>query len=265
MSDRIEDYAIIGDCETVALVNRRGSVDWLCWPHFASPACFAALVGTTKTMDTGRLLPQTLHRGRAVISTTLSSWKPGFETHDGAVALVDFMPIRGRNSDLVRIVRGIHGEVAMTMELVLRFDYGRSVPWVTRLQDGALRAIAGPDMVVLHSATATRGENLKTVSEFTIHEGETAAFVLTYGPSYEDLPQPVDPEEALQETIRFWQDWAGQAKLTGEYADAVERSLITLKALTLPPDRRNRGCADHVSARTARRTEKLGLSLLLAS
>ncbi len=142
------------------------------------------------------------------------------------------MPIRGRNSDLVRIVRGVRGEMPMIMELVLRFDYGQSVPWVTSLDDGTLRAIAGPDMVVLHATAPTRGENLKTISEFTIHEGETATFVLTYGPSYEDLPQPVDPEEALQETICFWQEWSGRTKLTGEYADAVERSLITLKALT---------------------------------
>ncbi len=231
MSDRIEDYAIIGDCETVALINRRGSIDWLCWPHFASPACFAALVGTEENGHWS-IAPKDAAPGtRRYLDHTLVL-ETRFETQDGVVALVDFMPIRGRNSDVVRIVRGIRGEVPMTMELVLRFDYGRSVPWVTRLDDGALRAIAGPDMVVLHSPAATRGEDFRTVSEFTIHEGETAAFVLTYGPSYEDLPQPVDPEEALQETIRFWQDWVGRAKLTDEYSDAVERSLITLKALT---------------------------------
>jgi GH15 family glucan-1,4-alpha-glucosidase len=231
MSDRIEDYAIIGDCETVALVNRRGSIDWLCWPHFASPACFAALVGTDKNGHWS-IAPKDAAPGtRRYLDHTLVL-ETRFETQDGVVTLVDFMPIRGRNSDVVRIVRGIRGEVPMTMELVMRFDYGRSVPWVTRLEDGALRAIAGPDMVVLHSPSQTHGEDFKTVSEFTIHEGESAAFVLTYGPSYEDLPQPVDPEKALRETIRFWQDWAGRAKLTDEYADAVERSLITLKALT---------------------------------
>ncbi len=222
---------MIGDCETSALVSRRGSIDWLCWPHFDSPACFASLVGTEENGHWSIAPKDTTPGTRRYLDHTLIL-ETRFETHEGGVALLDFMPIRGRNSDVVRIVRGIHGEVAMTMELVLRFDYGRSVPWVTRLENGTLRAIAGPDMVVLYSSTPTHGENLKTVSEFTIHEGETAAFVLTYGPSYEDLPRPIDPEEALQETIRFWQDWAGRAKLTGEYADAVERSLITLKALT---------------------------------
>ena len=231
MTDRIEDYALIGDCETAALVSCRGSIDWLCWPDFDSPACFAALVGTEENGHWSIAPKDAVPGTRHYLDHTLIL-ETRFETHLGSVTLLDFMPIRGRNSDLVRIVRGIRGEVPITMELVLRFDYGRSVPWVTRLENGAVRAIAGPDMVVLRSTAATHGENLKTVSEFTIHEGETASFVLTYGPSYEDLPQPVDPEEALQETIRYWQDWAGRAKLTGEYADAVERSLITLKALT---------------------------------
>ncbi len=231
MSNRIEDYAIIGDCETVALVNRSGSIDWLCWPHFGSAACFAALIGTAENGHWSLAPKEAAPGTRRYLDHTLVL-ETRFETPEGIVALVDFMPLRGRNSDLVRIVRGIRGKVDMTMELALRFDYGRTVPWVSRLDDGGLRAIAGPDMVVLHTTAETRGENLKTVSEFTVHEGETVAFVLTYGPSYEDLPQPVDPESALQETIRFWQDWTGRANLTGEYADAVERSLITLKALT---------------------------------
>jgi GH15 family glucan-1,4-alpha-glucosidase len=231
MSDRIEDYAIIGDCETVALVNRSGSIDWLCWPHFGSAACFAALVGTEENGHWS-LAPKNATPGtRRYLDHTLVL-ETRFETREGCALVVDFMPIRGRNSDVVRIVRGVRGEVAMKMELVLRFDYGRAVPWVSRLDDGGLRAIAGPDMVVLHSETEMHGENLKTVSEFTIREGGTAAFVLTYGASYEEPPQPVDPEDALQETIRFWQEWAGRSNLTGEYADAVERSLITLKALT---------------------------------
>ena len=231
MSDRIEDYAIIGDCETVALVNRRGSIDWLCWPHFASPACFAGLVGTE---DNGHwsLAPKDANPGKRRYLDHTLILETRFETQEGCVLLLDFMPIRARNSHLVRIIRGVRGEVPMLMELVLRFDYGRSVPWVSRMDDGRLRAIAGPDMCVLHTAVPTHGENLKTVSQFTIHEGETTAFVLTYGPSYEDPPQPIDPENALRETTRFWQDWAGRANLTGEYAPAVERSLITLKALT---------------------------------
>jgi GH15 family glucan-1,4-alpha-glucosidase len=231
MASRIEDYALIGDCQTAALVDHRGSIDWLCWPHFASPACFAALLGTEENGHWS-IAPEDPAPGTCRYLDHTLVLETCFETREGRVALLDFMPIRGRNSRLVRIVRGLHGAVPMKMELVLRFDYGRSVPWVTSMEDGALRAIAGPDMAVLYSTTTTHGENLKTVSEFTIHQGETAAFVLAYGQSYEELPEASNAEDALQETIRFWQDWAGRAKLTGEYAGAVERSLITLKALT---------------------------------
>jgi GH15 family glucan-1,4-alpha-glucosidase len=231
MSAPIEDYALIGDCETAALVSRHGSIDWLCLPHFASPACFAALLGAEdnghwslgpqhKARCTRRYLDHTL-----VMETT-------FDTETGRALLLDFMPLRGRNCNLVRIVRGIRGSVAMCMELALRFDYGRSVPWVTRLPEGALRAIAGPDMTVLRTLAPLRGENLKTLSEFTVGEGESVSFVLSYGPSYEELPKPIDPEQALRETVAFWEEWAGRAKLHGEYAEALERSLITLKALT---------------------------------
>ena len=231
MSALIEDYALIGDCETAALVSRHGSIDWLCLPHFASPACFAALLGTEddghwsiapkeKARCTRRYLDHTL-----VVETT-------FETDGGCAVLLDFMPLRNGSPHLARIVRGIRGSVAMCMELVLRFDYGRSVPWVTRLQDGKLRAIAGPDMTVLNTSVPLRGENLKTLSEFTVGAGESLTFVLTYGTSYDELPEPIDPEKALHETIGFWEEWASRAKLHGEYADAVERSLITLKALT---------------------------------
>jgi len=231
MAERIEDYALIGDCETSALVSRSGSIDWLCWPHFSSPACFAALVGTP---DNGRwsLAPKNAARVTRRYKEHTLVLETRFESDDGCVLLQDFMPIRGRNSDLVRIVRGVRGAVPIQMELVLRFDYGRSVPWVSRLDDGGLRAIAGPDMVVLHASVDTHGENMKTVAEFTVREGEAVWFVLTYGASYEDVPQPVDPEEALQETIQFWQAWTSKTNLTGEYAEALERSLITLKALT---------------------------------
>jgi GH15 family glucan-1,4-alpha-glucosidase len=231
MSARIEDYALIGDCETAALVSRHGSIDWLCWPHFASPACFSALLGTEEnghwliapkqiTRVTRRYLDHTL-----VVETR-------FESKEGCAILLDFMPMRDGNPELVRIVRGVRGRVPMAMQLVLRFDYGRSVPWVTRLPGGALRAIAGPDMVVLHTMAPLRGENFKTVSEFTVGEGETVSFVLSYGPSWEKLPKPADPETSLRDTVRFWGKWAGQAKRDTEYADAVERSLLTLKALT---------------------------------
>jgi len=231
MSAPIEDYALIGDCESAALLSRGGSVDWLCWPHFASPACFAALLGTK---DNGHWLiapKQNTRATRRYLDHTLVV-ETRFETEEGCAILLDFMPIRDGNPALVRILRGVRGRVLMTMQLVLRFDYGRSVPWGTRLPGGALRAIAGPDMVVLHTTAPLRGENLKTVSEFTVGEGESVPFVLSYGLSYEKLPKPVDPENSLHNTIRFWRKWAGKGKLEIEYADAVERSLLTLKALT---------------------------------
>src|SRR5262245_36879567 len=183
MTTRIEDYALIGDCETAALVSRGGSIDWLCWPRFDSAACFAALLGTT---DNGRWLIEAVdgnarvmrqYRGNTLILETR------IETTDGVALLIDFMPPRGRNSDIVRLVRGEHGRVRMRMELVLRFDFGRTVPWVTRMDDGTLRAIAGPDLVTLHTPAPLRGEDLKTVAEFEVAEGETVPFVLTHGPS----------------------------------------------------------------------------------
>lgn len=251
MAARIEDYAIIGNCETVALVSRQGSIDWLCWPHFGSPACFAALVGTNEngcwsiapvesSSGTRRYLDHTL---------VLETW---FETQEGSVAVVDFMPIRQGNSHLVRMVRGTRGKVAMRMELVLRFDYGRSVPWVSRMDDGSLRAIAGPDMVVLRTTEDIRGENLKTVSEFTIEQGQTASFALSYGPSFEDVPQPLDPAGELKETVQWWEKWAAQATVPREYAAVAERSLITLKALTY------RHTGGMVAAATTSLPEQLG-------
>ncbi len=227
----IEDYALIGDCETAALVSRQGSIDWLCWPHFGSPACFAALLGTE---DNGHwsIAPKAEARcSRRYLDHTLVV-ETTFETDEGSAQLLDFMPLRNRNSDVVRIVRGVRGTVEMCMELVLRFDYGHTVPWVTRLEDGALRAIAGPDMAVLRTGAPLRGENLKTFSDFTIHEGESRTFVLTYGPSYEELSESAEPEQALRDTVSYWQEWSSRAHLHGEYAHEIERSLITLKALT---------------------------------
>jgi GH15 family glucan-1,4-alpha-glucosidase len=226
----IEDYALIGDCESAALVSRLGSIDWLCWPNFGSPACFAALLGSE---DNGRWLITAAGEARCsrrylnhtlVLETT-------FETEEGCATVIDFMPPRGQHPDVVRLVRGIRGKLDMRMELVLRFDYGRSVPWVTRMDDGALRAIAGPDMAVLRTRASLRGEGLKTVSDFTISQGESLSFVLTYGPSYDRLAHAIDPERSLAGTTRFWEEWTGRARLHGEYAGALERSLITLKAL----------------------------------
>ena len=231
MPSRIEDYALIGDCETAALVSREGSIDWLCWPTFASGACFAALLGDE---GNGRWLITSQAKAqcsRRYLDHTLVL-ETKFETDNGTAVVIDFMPPRGHNPDIVRLVRGVEGEVAMQMELVLRFDYGRAVPWVSSMDDGTLRAIAGPDMVVLRTAVPLKGENLKTRAEFTVREGESIPFVLTYGPSYENLPHKIDPEKSLGSTTEFWEDWVSRSKLHGEYALQLERSLITLKALT---------------------------------
>ena len=227
----IEDYALIGDCETAALVSRQGSIDWLCWPHFASPACFAALLGTEESGHWSITPKGRARCSRRYLDHTLVL-ETTFETDEGSAVLLDLMPLRDHNPDLVRIVRGTRGTVEMSMELVLRFDYGRTVPWVTRMDDGALRAIAGPDMAVFRTSAPLRGEDLKTVSDFTIRQGESVHFVLTYGPSHDDVPECADPEQALQDTIRFWEEWTSHAHLHGEYATELERSLITLKALT---------------------------------
>ena len=232
MSVRIEDYAMIGDCETAALCGIDGSIDWLCWPRFDSGACFASLLGKP---DNGRwkLAPseeskrvERRYRERTLILET------DFHTEGGAVTLVDFMPIRRKHSHVIRLVCGKRGSVRMCMELAIRFDYGQSVPWVTRLKDGTLRAIAGPDLITLRTPVPIRGENLKTVSEFTITEGQIVPFVLSYGVSNGRLPTAIDADQALEETESFWREWADQCTYHGPWAEAVNRSLITLKALT---------------------------------
>jgi GH15 family glucan-1,4-alpha-glucosidase len=232
----IEDYALIGDCETAALVGRDGSIDWLCWPRFDSDACFAALLGDARN---GRWLiapanPQQSrgirrYRGDSLILETR------FATEEGCVCLVDFMPLRGTVSDLVRLVVGESGSVDMHMELVLRFGYGALTPWVTRLEDGGLRAIAGPDMVVLRTPVGVRGEGLKSVAHFRINAGETVPFVLSYGRSHLPAPRAINPRVALAETERFWNGWTRQFMPVGEWTDDILRSAITLKALTYRP------------------------------
>ncbi len=232
MASRIEDYALIGDLGTAALVGFDGSIDWLCWPRFDSDACFAALLGKPEhgrwliapkqnaAKVTRRYRPNTL-----ILETR-------FETADGAVTLIDFMPPRESESRLVRIVVGERGRVAMLGELVLRFGYGAAVPWVTRVDERTLRAIAGPDMVVLHSSVQLHGENFRTVGEFTVAAGETIPFVLSYSLSHRPLPEPVDAEERLRKTEEFWTGWAGKNQIECPWNEAVKRSLITLKALT---------------------------------
>jgi GH15 family glucan-1,4-alpha-glucosidase len=252
LSSRIEDYGLIGDCETAALVGRDGSIDWLCWPAFDSDACFAALLGTHRN---GRWLiapaqevtrTTRLYRGNTLILETR------FETASGTVALIDFMPPRGNASDVVRLVRGVSGRVRMMMQLVIRFGFGTDIPWVRRADDGAMLAICGPDMTVLRSPVETRGEDLTTAADFWVGEGETVPFVLTYGPSHLPVPEPIDPAYALQATEDFWTEWCGHCTYEGDHRNLVMRSLITLKALTYAPS------GGIVAAPTASLPEKLG-------
>ena len=251
MSQRIEDYALIGDCETAALVGRNGSIDWLCWPAFDSDACFAALLGTHKN---GRWLiapsEDVTATSRRYLGDTLIL-ETRFETDGGTVALIDFMPPRGKASDIVRLVRGVSGTVKMRMELVIRFGFGVDIPWVRRI-DHSLLAVAGQDMTVLRTPAKTRGEDLTTVSDFEVKAGETVPFVLTYGPSHLEAPAPIDPEVALKETEKFWQDWCSHCNRDGDYRDLIVRSLITLKALTFAPT------GGIVAAPTTSLPEKLG-------
>src|SRR3954471_2447349 len=202
---RIEDYALIGDCETAALVSRDGSIDWLCWPRFDSGACFAALLGNR---DNGRwiITPRGEATSRRRYRDDTLILETEYENASGAVRVIDFMPLRGQNADLVRLVVGVRGRMEMCTEIVFRFDYGSIVPWVTKLDDGSLRAVAGPDMLLLHTEVELRGEGLTTVADFTVSEGQTVSFVLTWGPSHIDPPKAVDPRLALSDTETFWRD-----------------------------------------------------------
>ena len=236
MPSRIEDYALIGDCETAALVGRDGSVDWVCWPRFDSDACFAALLGTPEH-GRWRLAPFAAARGvtRQYQGDTLIL-ETRFETDQGSVRLIDFMPPRGRNSNLVRMVVGESGTVNMSMELAVRFGYGARVPWISRQEDGTLRIIAGADQVVLRTAVQVSVKDNCIVGDFAVQAGETVSFTLTYAPSHLPPPDPVDARDAFAATKRFWTDWAGKARVgRGERQGAVVRSLITLKALTYAP------------------------------
>ena len=232
---RIEDYALLGDLQTAALVSTAGSIDWLCLPKFDSPACFAALLDTP---DAGHWIVAPAAGGvctrRRYVKDTLvlqTEWVSG----DGTVRVIDFMPPRGHALDVVRIVEGVHGSVVMRSELRLRFDYGLVVPWV-RHHDDMVEAIAGPDRVRLRTPAPTRGKEMSTVSDFTVRAGDRVPFVLTWNPSHESPPKPVDAEHALRDTLRFWTDWAQRGNpVHGPYRDAIKRSLLTLKALTYHP------------------------------
>ncbi|MEU8590643.1 glycoside hydrolase family 15 protein [Streptomyces sp. NPDC048664] len=236
MYPRIEDYALIGDEQTAALVGRNGSVDWLCLPRFDSSACFARLLGDERHGH-WRIAPKGAHL------CTRRAYRPGtlvldtdWETRDGSVRVTDFMPQRDRAPDLVRVVEGLAGSVTVRGELRLRFDYGSIVPWMRRA-DGHRVAVAGPDSVWLRSVPEvhTWGANFTTHSEFTVAEGEKVAFVLTWHPSHRPHPPFIDPFDALDASVRDWQDWTAQCRYQGPHRDAVVRSLITLKALTYAP------------------------------
>ena len=249
---RIEDYGLIGDCETAALVGRDGSIDWLCWPAFDSEACFAAILGTR---ENGRWQ---IAPGEEITRISRRYWdntlilETRFDTGGGTVAIIDFMPPREKASDVVRLVRGVKGSVKMRMELIIRFATGAEIPWVRRTKDGAWLAICGPDMTVLRTPVELRGEHMTTVADFEVAEGKTIPFVLTYGPSHLPLPDPIDPVQALQDTEDFWLDWCSRCTYKGDYRDLVMRSLITLKALTYAPT------GGIVAAPTTSLPEKLG-------
>lgn len=237
-SHPIEDYGLIGDTETAALVGRDGSIDWLCLPRFDSGACFAALLGGAEHghwwIGPSDPDPQVSrrYRGETMVLET------EFQTDTGQVRVIDFMPIRGGPGngriDVVRIVEGVTGHVPMEMHLTFRFDYGSVVPWVTR-EGERLHAVAGPDAVVLDTPVAIRGEDRSTVAEFGVGQGERVPFMLTWHPSHISAPDPLDAAEALSTTERWWENWISRCRFEGEHREAVIRSLLTLKTLTYGP------------------------------
>ncbi len=229
----MEDYAIIGNCTTAALVGTNGSIDWLCLPRFDSGACFAALLGHAKH---GRWL---VGPAEAATSSTRSYrddtlvLETVFETASGSFALIDFMPVNQPATSLVRIIEGRRGAVEVRMSMKARFDYGSSVPWVSRLDDkSGIQAIAGPELVTLRASVSLRGEDLSTKADFSIETNQREWFVLSYGPSHRPAPAALDANAALDETLEFWREWAGRCTYRGSHRDAVVRSLLTLKALT---------------------------------
>ena len=231
---RIEDYGLIGDLQTAALVGRDGSIDWACFPRFDSGACFAALLGTAE-------------HGRWNVAPRTDGWRAGrryrpnslvleteWETDTGVVRMIDFMPPRGTAPDIVRIVEGVRGEVEMSSELVIRYDYGTTIPWVRRVDDGRI-AVAGPDALCFRTPVEHRGENMRTIGEFTVHEGERVPFTLTWYPSNERPPDAINAEHALEDTMEYWDEWAGSCAYNGRWRAEVQQSLVVLKSLTYAP------------------------------
>jgi GH15 family glucan-1,4-alpha-glucosidase len=248
---RIEDYALIGDTHSAALVSRDGSIDWLCLPRFDSGACFAALLGNKfhgrwliKPTGAIRRCSRKYRHDTLVLETE-------FETESGVVRIIDFMPPRQAEPDVIRIVEGVEGHVAMQMELIIRFDYGSIVPWVRQV-DGHLRAIAGPDALAFWSDVPTSGQDLTTRAEFEVGAGKHVSFVLMWHPSNETAPSPLEPLDALEDTTKWWREWVAAGSYDGRWRDQVVRSLITLKALTYAPT------GGLVAAPTTSLPEKIG-------
>jgi GH15 family glucan-1,4-alpha-glucosidase len=231
---RIEDYGLISDLQAAALVGPDGSIDWACFPRFDSGACFAALLGTPD-------------HGRWIVAPRTDSWSAGrryrprslvletdWETDTGVVRVIDFMPPRGKAPDIVRIVECLRGKVEMSSELVIRFDYGSTIPWVRRIADGRI-AVAGPDGLCFRTPVENRGENMRTIGEFTVRRGDRVPFVLTWYPSNERPPKAIDAEHALRDTVGYWDDWTARCTYSGKWQNEVYHSLIVLKALTYAP------------------------------
>jgi GH15 family glucan-1,4-alpha-glucosidase len=248
---RIEDYALIGDLQTAALVGRDGSIDWACFPRFDSGACFAALLGTP---EHGRWLVaprvdawqgERRYRPRTLVLETI------WEAETGAVRVIDFMPPRGKAPDIVRIVEGIRGHVDMFSELVIRFDYGGTIPWVRRIADGRI-AVGGPDALCFRTPVEHRGENLRTIGEFRVRKGERIPFTLTWYRSNERPPRAINPEHAYRDAVEYWEDWADSCAYRGKWKDEVQSSLAVLKALTYAPT------GGMVAAPTTSLPEKIG-------
>jgi GH15 family glucan-1,4-alpha-glucosidase len=248
---RIEDYALIGDLQTAALVGRDGSIDWACFPRFDSGACFAALLGDSD-------------HGRWIVAPRGDAWEGGrryhphtlvletaWETDTGAVRVLDFMPPRGNAPDIVRIVEGVRGHVDMFSELVIRFDYGGTIPWVRRIADGRI-AVAGPDGLCFRTPIEQRGENMRTIGEFTVRKGDRVPFTLTWYPSNERPPRAIKAEDALSDTLKYWEEWSQRCGYVGKWKDEVQGSLTVLKALTYAPT------GGIVAAPTTSLPEKIG-------
>ena len=235
MTQKIEDYALIGDCQTAALVGRDLSIDWLCLPRFDSSACFANLLGTKENgrwliapADPAAKITRSYRGHTLILDTTI-------ETKDGVAIVSDFMPTRTLGRHLIRLVRGVSGGVKLRTELIIRFEYGSVVPWVRRCDDGSLQAVAGPERLVLRASTRLHPHGRTHVGEFTVIAGETTDFTLSFGVSYEDVPKAIDPYAALEQTERSWDAWSKPFEGAGEWSEAVIRSLLTLRAMIFHP------------------------------